>query len=443
MIPCRFLKKVLIVVTVLTVAAAVLIPAWAADDQALKIVTIWDALPSTESAGELDFSTALSAVQKERRGFVRGMQDAPGNVVVDEIMLEEDSNEIIRELSDVINNDEPLMVVGASGDLTTMYCSMEVEFFEVPMLIPYADGDIILESTQGFSIRMTPTSGKYAQFIGSSLLPSQSMNWFNTILFDNQAIPDYSIRIGVIFANDYIGHDYATQITQKLMDNGMEIENYIPYEQGTLYRTVAANWNAQDSSLASLDIVVLIGFDQDPFTELQAAIGLWNDVDEPPLFLLVGYVPNGDNEWMAEYANVLSIRQKLDMSSCPADIKSHAEAIGYASGYITKMVLSRAAETQPKERTGIRLWFTSAEQKRKIHQQYIDDYRGNIRSNLIELVYDVPCYGRTDFKSRAEDPTVLELVRYTGPDEAEILNETEVLQFLLNRLRKSLGIVLE
>ena len=67
----------------------------------------------------------------------------------------------IRDLEDMINSEDILLVVGASEDLTTMYSAMETDFFGIPMLVPFSDGDILLENGTGYTLRMTPNGQSY------------------------------------------------------------------------------------------------------------------------------------------------------------------------------------------------------------------------------------------------------------------------------------------
>ena len=52
---------------------------------------------------------------------------------------------------------------------------------------------------------------------------------------------------------------------------------------------------------------------------------------------------------------------------CGANMASGA----YAAGYITKLVLERAAANQPAERKGWRLWLKNDDEKHQIHQDKI------------------------------------------------------------------------
>ena len=428
--------KLLIFLAAAVVCCAGMLPASAADNASSLLVTIWNVPSAQNDPTDVEFGRADISIQKERNGFIRGIQDAPGEVVINEITLSEQSSDLVRQLANLINNEEPLMVVGASGDLETMYCAMETEFFEVPMLIPYADGDIIPDSNQGFTIRMTPNVTKFTDYIGKTLLPASTFSWINTLLFEDRSVPDYSINIGVFFADNFNGHDFATRITQQLMDNGMDVEYYVPYADGELVQAFERNWTAAGKPVSDMDVILLIGFDQDPFLDLPAVLSLWEGVEEPPLFLMLGYVPDSGDEQIESAQNVLAIRQKLDMSKCPSDIVNHSEALGYAAGYITRYALEKAHILTEKEKTGWRLWFTSGDYKRRVHQTYLSNYRNNVRSAMIEMQIDVPCYGITSFSSQADDYTQLELVHYNAPDDASVIDEGRVFQYIYEKLQR-------
>ena len=104
-------------------------------------------------------------------------------------------------------------------------------------------------------------------------------------------------------------------------------------------------------------------------TELSQVVGLWEDRRDPedqPLFLLMAYSPTSSDPDIFEKNNVYVLRQKLDMSDCPADIIDHNEAIAYAAGWITGTAIERAGQRQAPEKLGWKLWFKTEDQKQAV-----------------------------------------------------------------------------
>lgn len=443
-------KKVIIIVAVLLLLIGLvillLIRANPAERQkSAAIATIWMAESKGRNSGELDWENAPEFIVNERIGFLKGKADTAGSVTIRESLLSESGQtpDITSDLADMINNEDIVMVVGASEDLPTMYAAMETDFFGIPMLIPFSDGDLITDQSSGFILRMTPTSQTYTDFIGNYLLPPETMDWVNTVLFSGTSIPDDPISVAIFFGDNFNGHDQAVLITQRLMDNGFDIEHYTHVQQGNLYAAVDDIWKNGETPIDDIDVVLIIGYDQDPMSDLSRVVELWEDARDPgdqPLFLLMAYSPTADDPEIFTKNNVFVLRQKLDMSNCPADIVNHNEAIAYAAGWITGTAIERAGERQAPEDLGWKLWFRNEDEKRQVHQDYLDSFRTNIRSVLMEMNDNVPCYGVPTFTSANADHTSVELVRYTGVDQAEVLDTSAVFSYIYDMYRNRYGI---
>ncbi len=443
-------KKVIIIVIalILLIGLAVFLilqSSPAEEDETASIATIWMAWDTGRNDGQLDWDSAPEFISRERIGFIQGKTAAEADVTIRENLLSEtDQNpDITSKLADMINNEDILMVVGASEDLPTMYAAMETDFFEIPMLIPYSDGDIISENSTGYNMRMTPTSQSYTDFIGNNLLQAGTMDWIYDTVFAGKPLPDDNVSAAVFFADNFNGHDQAVLVTQRLMDNGIEIDHYGTYLQGQLFDAINDVWEDENKPIENVDVVLIIGYDQDPMADLSRAVKLWEDRRDPgdqPLFLLMAYAPTSIDLSIFTKNNVYAIRQKLDMSGCPADIIDHDEAISYAAGWITATAIERANERQDPEPRGWKLWFRTKDQKRQIHQDYLESYRDNIRSVLMEMTDNVPCYGTLSFSSNVADHTSLELVRYTSVSQAEVLDGGAVFNYIYQMYRNRYGI---
>ena len=443
-------KKVIIIVIVLLLliglAVFLILRAFPAEtEKTASIATIWLAPPTGRNDGQLDWNDVPEYIARERIGFIKGKTDASGSVKIRENLLSEinQNTNITSDLAEMINNEDIVMVVGASKDMPTMYAGMETDFFGIPMLIPYSDGDLITNQSAGYTLRMTPTSNVFTDYIGNELLSANTMDWINTGLFGERPVIDTPISVAVFFADNFNGHDQAVSVTQRLMDNGFDINHYGVIPDGEIYDAIEDVWKNGDEQIKNVDLVLIIGYDQDPMAGLSGAIEFWEDERDPddqPLFLLMAYTPTGYDPAIFEKENVFAIRQKLDLSNCPADIITHDEAISYAAGWITATAIERANQRQAPEQLGWKLLLRSADQKRQIHQDYLTSYRNNIRSVLMEMTDNVPCYGVPAFTSNAADHTSVELVRYTSVNNVEVLDESTVFNYLFQLNRNRYGI---
>jgi hypothetical protein len=332
------------------------------------------------------------------------------------------------------------MTIGANQDEETMYASMTMNYFKVPMLIPFADGDLSPDIYEtDFSMRMTPTSQKYADFI-NELLPAGLFTYVNGYFFENRPVPVYTVNIGMFFADNFNGNETAVKIAQRLIDNGYNIEVYKSFALGDFYPTVQQAWNEDPAKMKSLDTIVVIGEDADPLIFFNEARHTWMDQGLKPNFLLIGYVPASVDDDLIYADNVFAIQPHLDLTSCPAEIRYRSEAIGYAAGQVMSRALLKAYETQPKEKFDLEYLFSTDIQRKEKHAEYISSFRSNVRSVLVNMVDDIPCYGRVNFKNDTDEMITLELVRYTDPNTYVPVDQSVIIDTILARIKNDFGI---
>ncbi len=431
---------ILLIILVLILVAVLLIRNRSTEEEQkiLNIVSIWDGSRSKDPSGELDFSSSSMTVRKERDGFLRGIQDCPSDIIIDETLIPEEGNmaDINNMLADVYNYVDTLLTVGASTEIVTMYSAMGSEFFNIPMLIPFSDGDVSISDSVGSTFRMTVSGDQLTDFVGNYIAPKDTVMNLSTFFFGDDPAQDIDIRTGIFFADDFNGHDTAVKVAQTLMDHGFDIEYYSSYDIGGVLPTLEAAWRKDEARLRDLDVVFIFGKDQDPFSDLMDVVNYW---DDRTTFVLIGYVPEIDEPELYAAENIFMLEQDLDLSQCPADITTNGEALAYAAGYITKMVLSRAAAEQPPEKSGLQLWFKNVDEKHRIHQDYVDSFRNRVRTKLSELDEYIPCFGNLRLTSGSNESIKLELVRYVSQSQTEKADNFEVYNRIYQRLNQIYG----
>ena len=432
----KHIKWIILSITAMLYLQAVL-PVCA---ETITLATIWSTT-SSDNGMDINFDTASRRVQKARQGFEEGIASIPDKPEIREILIAENSDvrKYMTDIAELYENQDILMTVGAITDEATMYASMEMNFFGVPMLIPFADGFSGSDTNSSNSVRLMPTAQKYANYF-SELFSANMFSFLNTLLFKDSNIPYYNFDVVIFFANNYNGHNTAVNITEEIMGNGFNIESYTPYEMTRLLQTVRNSWLNFPEKMESAEVVIIIGEDGDPLNGLSDVYHLWKDNDLDPIFLLVGYVPDMLTNDLAKAEKVFAVQPALDMSKCPSDISNRSEALGYAAGYITARAITEANKTQKKEPSGIALWFRSDARKREIHQEYISSFRINIQTNLLKLNEDIPCYGHVNFNLSTDNQINMEMVHYTSPDSFVVVDGPSVLMnSLLQKLTDQYG----
>lgn len=414
------------------------------DPAKLSIATIWEApaVVNPDGTHSLDFTQASQTVQWQRTGFEAGLRDGPGAVTINEIQIPESNNisQATSYYADLYNNQDIVMTVGASTEMNTMYAAMVTSFFEIPMLVPFSDGELFSDSSNGFSMRITPTGQKYADYIGTNILDGNLTQRINTILFQNTPVPDYEVKAALFFSDDFNDHESSVKIAQRLMDNGVNIGYYNSYSDGQLLTSVRDAWENHREHVADADVVILIPKNKDPLVELASIVNLWGDRVVPPSFIIIGYVPEYADQTVFNADNIFVLRQKIDRSQCPAEVKHLEGAMGYAAGFITKLALSRAYEAAGKEPTGWRLWLRTKEARQAIHQHYLKTFRNDIVTAMRGMTDYIPCFGPVSFLSSNEDVTELELVRYLSLDQTVPVDDSVIFYRIISRIRADYGI---
>ena len=417
---------IILIIVILLIIAGIIIyknSQKSAKLESLEIATIWGARVSGSGleGDVLDFESAsVSDYNKlARQGFMKGVQDSRQNLDITEVLIGDsfDVKSFINKVNEIFSNNDVLMTVGTLNDESTMYTSMQMNFFKIPMLIPYADGNLSPDSMGAdFSVRMTPSSDKYGTFF-DALFSSYISDFLNTYVFGGKVLPIYGTGVSVFFMNNFNGNETAVKITQKIIDNGYSVNNYVPFPEDGLLNAVQAAWISDSEKLENSSAVVLIEEDQADVYGISEIWHTWADRGLYPKFFLVGFEPIDIDQDLIDADNVFFIQQYVDIASCPAGIVNRAEAKGYAAGQIMIKALQAAVKTQPPEPVGMSLWFKSEEKKSEIHQDYLDSFRSNIRTALINMKENIPCYGQVDFNADPDDQTSLEVVRYIGKNQ--------------------------
>lgn len=404
-----------------------------------EFATIWQVGTADTEKMPPDFSKATERVRMSRQGFVKGLSTHPGMENYKEVVISESSDARAFEngIADLFANSNILLTIGGTTDEITMNASMEMNYFKIPILIPFADGDFSSDdSAQSYSIRMTPTAQKYAEYF-NNLFSSNLFTYINNIVFMDKSIPEYDFNVAVYFLDNFNGHNTAVNITQVIMENGYNVDIFTPYYSlSELQYIIQSMWQADPERLTDIDVVLIIGEDGSPMAGMSDINKLWKDRNLEPLFYLVGFLPYSIEEDIFNARNIFAVQQALDLSQCPAEIVNRSEAMGYAAGYIVSSVMNTVQQKQLEEPGLLQLLFSSPDHRRSLHQDYLNSYRETIRSILLEMNEHIPCFGWGDFDANSDLNVNLELVRYTGVDQQESVGSGIMTDYLIDKIRR-------
>ena len=429
--------------TILMLAAVLMLCGCAKKDELpMYILTIWDA-PEADDGTSLDFSQSSEQVQLERSGFVRAVNNVSGTIGIYEYLVSE-QNEPIEYMSDIatiFRSTDTLMTVGANTAVGTQYAEGESEFFNVPILIPFIDGDLFSSETAGNAMNLSPSSEAYANYFSEHLYPDGFNRNLESYLFADSVVPDYSVKAAIFFPDDFNGHNTAVLIGQALMANGADLEVYSAYAENYLDETVANEWKNNQSRMNDMDIVVIIGSHSQTKNDLSYVMESWQGRQTPPAVIVCGVDVFDTIEVVSQYDNLYFVHQVLDVSKCPDDITTYDEAMGYAAGYVTASALIEVRDNPPARDTNFFSFLTGNRDSAESHRQLIEAYRDSVSTALRNLGgTDIPCYGKLRFTQNGQIDFTMGLFRYTDPEHMELVDESEIFNRVVRHIREKYNI---
>ncbi len=429
--------------TIFIIAAVLLLCSCGKKDAfPLYILTIWDA-PKMEDGYTLDFSQASEQVQQERSGFVKAANDISGNIDIYEFAISERQDVIsyMGEIAAYFRSTDTMMAVGANTDIGTMYLEGEADFFNVPILSPFVDGDLFDSGTVSHGVNLSPAAEDYAEFFSQHIYEVGFNRQIDSYLFADSAIPDYSVKAGIFFPDDFSGHNTAVLVGQVLMTNGADLEVYSAYPENYLEQTIDNSWKNDTARMNNLDIVVIVGKYAQEKSDLSRVVESWQDCQTPPSIFVCGMDAFNFSDDLLKYDNLYFLRRTLDMSNCPADITTYEEAMGYAAGYIAASALLDARENPPASGSGFFDFLRGNTDKAEKHRLYIEAYRDNVSSSLRNLGgKEIPCLGTLSYAQDGNVVVPMGLFRYKGNNQMELADETEIFNRVVRHIREEYNV---
>ncbi len=407
----------------------------------MYILTIWDA-PEADD-GTLDFTQASEQVQLERAGFIRAANDVSATVNIYEYVLSEqlDTIEFMSEIAAYMRSTDVLLTVGANTTVGTQYAEGEAEFFGVPILIPFIDGDLFDSGTAGYALNLSPSSEAYADYFSKKIYPVGFNRSIESYLFEDSVVPDYSVNAAIFFPDDFNGHNTAVLIGQSLMANGADLEIYSAYPENYLDETISNEWINNQTRMNDLDIVVIVGNYSQTKSDLNEVMESWQGRQTPPSVIVCGMDAFNVTDEILKYDNLYFLRQILDMSKCPADINTYDEAMGYAAGYAAANALIEARKNPPAEDKNFFGFLTGNTDKAETHRQFVETYRDTVSTAMRDLAgTDIPCYGKLRFTQSGDVDFTMGLLRYTDKQQMEPADETEIFNRVVRHIREKYNV---
>lgn len=369
--------------------------------QVITVGSLWHV--EFDSGGEItSWVDTEPQVADQRQGYEEALKSFTDVILVDKPFAEQkEIYDLLGTVDTMVDDENVVMIVGATTHDATMHSAATSDFYNVPFLIPFADGNYLISDKSTDTIRITPAGEDYANFIVSNMLSESTKELINNLLFEDSVVPDYNIHVGIVFENSTYGHSMAVALADALMKEKVNIDVYQSFDTD---KPVSNRQKAEQIDRKYWDNLDITFFVMENNNNISAVSDLINSYDEDsaPLRVMLGYTISDDLISRQSLADFLFIRTALDHKNCPANIHTYAQSLGYASGYITGCVIKEAMAKMPAKKSGLSMFFKSDAQKEQYEIEYNRQLRSTITENLRKLDADIPCFGHVSFSPSGE-----------------------------------------
>jgi len=392
-------KKKLFVQLILLVSVAVLVSGCKvkASDlaQQFAVGSIWQ-VSDLDEDGTLEWETASLVAREQYAGLSEASQALDGlnltEVVFGEGNRQADVQVAIRDMvEEVAGQQSPerpvVALLGATSNEASMRAAAVANFFNIPMVVPTANGDSLFPSNNLWAFRLSAPGSAYAEFVFGTVLTDLKASG---MLEDNKQIE--RLKIAVLYEANTFGESAAVATAEAAMAEKVGIAVYEKFPPVRPDDTRLKEL-AEDLLRHEVDLVYMIS--SEPSVAVNLVQTFKDEYGDQALPILVGQAggfasPDFLNSRDAQ--GVYVIRQKLEAENCPLEVESFNEVQTYAAAYLLDRAVSLAVERQAAMLTsGVSLNFSTLSQAVLM--------RESIRDALKEFNEEVPCLGQVAFEN--------------------------------------------
>lgn len=364
------------------------------------LVGVLSSLPSKDAT-----ETGTSSLADEQQnGYDRGLKKEVNRYHLTQASEGNQNDDVQSAVRKMIEEDEVAALLGATTDEATRRAASLANFFNVPMIIPGADGDSVLPANNMWVFRLNAPSSSYAEYIFGNVL--SKINMANTAANDETEL---TIRLAVIYEQNTFGESAAVATANAAMEQNIEIVYYGSYSPGAK-DTKAIKSLAEKVVSCEPDLVYIVSSNPKDAVALNFALQVEFGFGLTPAVLGQG---NGFTSLEFQDAvntdNVYILRQALDTANCPAKIDSIQSAQAYAAAYLLETAIKEADAGMSKEKVSV--------------DDQLSARREMIRDALKELNIDAPCLGKVKFNKNGQNKEQRFEIFRVQNDEMHLIND--------------------
>jgi len=388
-------------------------------DQPIPIGSIWEAV--ADDRGDINWSSAPPIAQEQNAGYALGRKtlndDFLQDVVATEGNRQDDVQVAIRGM--VENKDHPIAaVLGATTNEATMRAAALVNFFNVPMIIPTANGDNLLPSNNLWAFRLSAPGSAYASYLFGTVLTKAEFGSDPETTADSPRL-----KVAILYEENTFGESAAVATVRAAMQLGVGVDVYASFPPEN---PDPARLNRLLNAVRDGDIQLVYLISNDPDVAKTLAQLFQNGFPSQAMPVLVGQAggfASRDFISSPEAEGIYILRQSLDPKDCQAEIQSLYEAQTYAALYLLDHAVQQVREIQPTPK-----WY----EFNNVQTDDLATFREKVRDIIKQTEIEIPCVGKVAFDNigqlknpKFELVTVTDGELHIGPLD-ELINELQV-----------------
>ncbi len=350
--------------------------------------SIWD-VPTEEGVAIWDNATEIAVEQHS--GYLLG-EESLSKTQFTEIASGEGNREddIQVMIRDMVEEEEIVALVGATTNEASMRAASLANFFNVPMIIPGADGELVLQETNLWAFRLSAPSSAYANFLFNDI--------FGNPVLENRIDPT-RLKIAILYEQNTFGESAAVATATDAMAQLIEIGAYTAFSVDALdtEKIAAMVTDVMDEQVDLVYIVsnapdMAIAITQEFADQAQEGGTLPILVGQAGGFASLEFLQSEQAE------DVIVLRQKMETDQCPAEVESLYEAQSYAAVYLLDAAVQQAKSQSLQVDTSFitNLFSNSAVDP-------MAKFRETVRDVLKESNQYVPCLGNVSFDNNGQN----------------------------------------
>jgi len=336
-----------------------------------------------------DSKNAETLASEQQIGYELGLKNGNSGfklVQKTEGDLEDDVQTAIR---DMVEGNQIVALLGGTSNEATMRAASLTNFFNVPMVIPNADGENVIPSNNLWVFRLSAPSSAYAKYIFTEVIQKASPTETDTNTSDSNSSQSGTLKLAIIYEKNTFGENAAVSSAQISMDQSIKIVFYGSFTTGEDNAQEIISL-AQTVNESGANLVYVISDNPDEAISITKTLKDAFGSGLAPIILGQGSGFDSQTFLNSDKATgVYVIRQAINSTDCPAEINSISKARSYASIFLLKDAVSQANKNIISSKL-----FSNFSNK---NGNQISEQREKIRDSLKQTDMSVPCLGPVSF----------------------------------------------